>query len=65
MKIVDAKDWYVMLHMGGALGASTVFVFLHPEHFPAYCTFVGSIGAIFHWLCVRDDKVPDAVSSAS
>jgi hypothetical protein len=62
---LDAKDWYVMLHMGGALTASTYFVFLHPEHFNTYCTFVGAVGAIFHWLVIRDDKVPDAVPSAS
>lgn len=65
MSITDIKDWYVMLHMGGVLLASTVFVFLHPEHFNVYCTFVGTVGAIFHWLVIRDDKVPDAISSAS
>lgn len=65
MSRLDAKDWYVMLHMGGALTTSTVFVFLHPEHFPAYCGFVGTVGAVFHWLIIRDDKVPDAISDAS
>ncbi len=49
-----------MLHMGGTLSATTVFIFLHPEHFTTYVSFVGAVGAIFHWLCVKDDKVPDA-----
>jgi len=58
---LDAKDWYVMLHMGAILLAATAFVFLHPEFFPTYCMFVGTVGAIFNWLVMHDDKVPDAV----
>lgn len=54
------KDWYVMLHMGSVMMASTYFVFLHPEVFVQWSMFVGSIGAIFHWLVIHDDKVPDA-----
>lgn len=49
-----------MLHMGGILVASTVFVFLHPNYFPMWCGFVGTVGGIFHWLVIRDQKVPDA-----
>lgn len=49
-----------MIHLGGALAASTVFVFLHPEHFPAYCTFVGTVGGMFHWMVIRDSKIEDA-----
>lgn len=44
------KDWYVMVHMGTVLFASTYFVFLHPEHFATWTMFVGAVGAIFHWL---------------
>lgn len=65
MSRTDIKDWYAMLHVGGSLTAGTYFVFLHPEHFATYCGFVGTVGAIFHWICVRDDKVPDAIPSAS
>lgn len=49
-----------MLHMGSVMMASTYFVFLHPEVFVQWSMFVGSIGAIFHWLVIHDDKVPDA-----
>lgn len=57
---LDAKDWYVMLHMGFVLVASTVFVFKHPEDFREWCVFVGTVGGVFHWLVIHDDKVPDA-----
>jgi hypothetical protein len=54
----------VMLHMGGVVTASTVFVFLHPEHYIAYCGFIGTVGGIFHWLIIHDEKVPDARSTS-
>lgn len=44
------KDWYIMVHMGTVLMASTVFVFMHPEHFVAWSTLVATIGAVFHWI---------------
>lgn len=55
----DIKAWYVMLHTGSALAASTVFLFLHPEVFAIWVTFVGSVGAAFHWMIIKEDKVPD------
>lgn len=63
--LMDAKDWYVMLHFGGMMTAATVFVFMHPEHFPAYCMLAGTAGGVFHALLIHDDKVPDAIPSDS
>lgn len=52
----DFKDWYVMLHMGGVLLASTWFVFLHPTYFADWCALVGTIGAVFHWLVIKETR---------
>lgn len=52
-----------MVHIGSVLVASTIFLFLHPEVFAIWSTFVGSIGAVFHWLIIRDDKAPDVRTS--
>ena len=60
MNKADVRDWYVMLHMGGMLSASTWFVFLHPQYFPTWSMFVGTVGGVFHWLIIHDSKVPDA-----
>lgn len=61
---LDARDWYAMVHIGGVLVAATVFLFKHPDVFNQWCVFVGTVGGIFHWLVIRDQKVPDADSSA-
>jgi hypothetical protein len=58
----DFRDWYIMLHMGGMLSASTWFMFLHPECFSQWAMFVATVGGIFHWLTIVDDKKPDAKS---
>lgn len=52
-----------MLHIGGSLTAATTFVFLHPSYFPHWCGFVATVGGIFHWMIIKDDKVPDASST--
>lgn len=56
----DARDWYIMLHLGAAMAAATAFLFFHPEHFDGWALFVGSIISAFQWLTIHDDKVPDA-----
>lgn len=61
----DARDWYIMLHLGGALGFSALFVFNHPEHFDGWCVFVGSIISAFQWLTIHDDKTPDATHDST
>jgi hypothetical protein len=62
VKEVEARDWFVMLLLGGVLVASTVYIFKHPDdiNFGAWCTFVGTVGGIYHWLVLIDSKRPDA-----
>lgn len=59
----DIRDWYIMFHLGGVMGASTYFLFLHPEHFDGWALFVGTIISAFQWLTIHDDKVPDAINN--
>jgi hypothetical protein len=63
----DCRDWFVMLLFANLAVAATVYLFLHPSNI-AYGTW-GSIlsttGVTFHWLTVRDAKVPDACSTPS
>lgn len=57
----DARDWVAMIVVGGGFVASWVYVFMHPSEaaFTVTVGAVGTFGAIFHWLCVHDDKIPD------
>ena len=49
-----------MILAAGIVIAGTVFLFKHPENFSFWCAFVGSIFGVYHWLIIRDSKVPDA-----
>jgi hypothetical protein len=57
----DLRDIVTLGLIGGGFIASWVWVFLHPtvEAFGICVGAVGTFGAVFHWLCMRDDKVPD------
>lgn len=57
----DLRDWLTLALNAAGFVASWVYVFLHPsvEAFVTCTAAVGAFGAIFHWLCVRDDKAPD------
>lgn len=59
---MDTRDWFVMLLVAGAWIAGTVFLFLHASA-PVFATW-GSICAtmtgFYHWIVIRDSKVPDA-----
>jgi len=57
----DASDWIALALIGGGFIASWIYVFIHPS-VTAYGICVGAVGtfgAIFHWICVLDDKKPD------
>ena len=60
----DCRDWFVMLVITTALVAGTVYLFLfHSEVvFGTWSGLVTGSGSIYHWLNVRDSKVPDAQS---
>ncbi len=57
----DLRDTFVMLLVAQVWVASTVYLFLHPSE-PVFVTWSGlctTMGGIYHWICVRDDKIPD------
>jgi hypothetical protein len=63
--VSDLRDWFVMILIMLGFGAGTVWIFRYPSDaaFMAWCGLVGTVGGIYHWLNVRDSKVPDAPTS--
>jgi hypothetical protein len=59
---MDFRDWFVIALVTGAWTASLVFVFLHPTdgNFLGWCGLCATMGSIYHWLTIRDDKEKDA-----
>jgi hypothetical protein len=60
MKVID---WFILLHVGGALWCLIALAFLHPDPVivGAVCTAVPAILGFYHWFTVRDAKQPDAL----
>jgi hypothetical protein len=58
MKFADA---FVIFVITAALTAATVYIYLHASdtNFAAWCGLVATVGGIYHWLTVYDDKRPD------
>lgn len=59
----DARDWFVMILVAAIWIAGTVFLFLHhsqPAIFATWCGLCTTMGGLYHWLTLRDQKVPDA-----
>ena len=59
MKMID---WFILLHVGGALWALIALAFLHPDPVivGAVCAAVPAILGLYHMFIVRDSKTPDA-----
>jgi hypothetical protein len=59
MKVID---WFILLHVGGALWALIALAWRHPDPVivGAVCTAVPAILGFYHWFTVRDSKTPDA-----
>lgn len=57
-----ARDWFVVLLMGAIWIASTAFIFLHPDtaNFGIWAGITGTMASAYHWMVIRDQKVPDA-----
>ena len=61
----DSRDWFIMILVGGIWAAGTVFIFRFgsKENAVALMTAWGGIcatmGGIYHWLTIRDDKQKD------
>jgi hypothetical protein len=62
MNTQDYRDYFVTAIVAAGWTAATVFLFMYPSstNFGIWGTLVGTIGGIFHWLCVSDDKRVDA-----
>jgi len=58
----DCRDWFVMIFAANLAVAATVYLFkFHSDvTFVTWGTILTTIGGIFHWLTVKDAKVPDA-----
>ena len=54
-------DFLVGVIVTAEWAAATVYLFLHPSeiNFGTWCGFGATIGGIYHWLTVYDDKRPD------
>ena len=59
MKLID---WFILLHVGGALWAIIALAFAHPDPVivGAVCAAVPTILGLYHMFIVRDAKQPDA-----
>lgn len=57
-----ARDWFVIILIALVVVAGTVYLYRHPSdvNFGVWCSFITTIGSIYHWLVLHDQKVPDA-----
>jgi hypothetical protein len=57
-----AIDWFILLHVGGAVNALIILAFKHPDPIivGTVCTAVPTMLGLYHWFTVRDSKTPDA-----
>ena len=64
MNKFGATDWFVMLLFAAAWVAATVYLFAHPsvDVFGIWASMLASMGGVYHWLTIRDGKIPDAGS---
>jgi sugar phosphate permease len=57
----QVRDWYVALQVGGSVCALITLAFFHPaEAAMSVCGAVPVILGLYHWLLIRDQKIPDA-----
>lgn len=56
------QDWFILAFASLMEVTATVYLFMHnsAENFASWCAFGATIGGIYHWLTIRDAKVPDA-----
>ncbi|HXS14414.1 MAG TPA: hypothetical protein VN734_17075 [Acidobacteriaceae bacterium] len=65
MNKLDIRDWFVMILAGLLWGIATFFLFRHPTeaNFATWATLSGTMLGAYHWMVIRDQKVPDACAS--
>jgi hypothetical protein len=59
----EKQDWLVLIHADLIGVAATVFLFHHdePMNFATWATLCATLSGVYHWLLVRDAKIPDAM----
>lgn len=55
------KDYLVMVIVTAAWVAGTTYIFVHPSdvNFATWAAMAATMGGLYHWLTVYDDKRPD------
>ncbi len=58
----DARDWFILLHLGAGSTSIMTYAYLHPDvaTFATACGALTTALGLFHWFVVHDSKVPDA-----
>ena len=58
----DYRDYFVLAVVTAGWLAATVFLFHYPSsvNFATWAGLVATVGGIYHYLCVSDDKRMDA-----
>ena len=58
----DYRDFFILGVVCVIMLEATVFLFLYPSsvNFATWSGLVATVGGVFHWLCVSDDKRVDA-----
>lgn len=58
----DFVDWFVRVLLVAAWSTGTVYLFKHPSdmNFATWGTVSTAMVSAYHWLTVRDQKIPDA-----
>lgn len=61
----DCRDWFVMIMVTAAWVCATIFLFKYPlvPNFITWAGVCGTLTGVYHWLTVKDAKVPDADQS--
>ena len=59
---LDCGDWIVVAFLLAFAVTGAVYIFTHPSdaNFMTWIGVLGVAGGIFHWIRVRDSKMPDA-----
>lgn len=63
----DYRDYFVLGVVTAGWLAATVFLFRYPStvNFATWAGLVATVGGIYHYLCVNDDKRTDAGNVAA
>jgi hypothetical protein len=59
---MDVRDWLVVLLVAVTWIAATAFLFTHPDvaNFATWAAVISTVTGLYHFLVVRDSKIPDA-----